>query len=251
MTPPHAHPAPRGLTVVVPARDEEQRLPACLAALRVAAAQVALPVRLVVVLDGCRDGTASLVPSGVRRLVVDHGSVGRARAAGFEGEPTDADWWYATTDADSLVPAEWCAEQLATALVADVFVGTVRVTDWSARPALVAAAWDLAYAAAAHGVVRSSGAPGVTDDDVLAPEHPHVHGANLGLRASAYRRVGGFAALTEHEDVALVDRCVAAGLRVRRTRRAPVLTAARRSTRTPGGFSGHLDELERGQGVAS
>ena len=35
-------------------------------------------------------------------------------------------------------------------------------------------------------------------------QHPHVHGANLGFRASAYLRAGGFPALPTAEDHALV-----------------------------------------------
>lgn len=222
---------------MVPAHDERELLPSCLEALRVAAVHVAQPVRVVVVLDDCRDGTAAVVPASVRTVEVRHGAVGLARAAGFLGEPTDPGWWYATTDADTCVPPSWCAEQLATALVADVFVGTVAVADWSQRPAGVREAWDRAYAVELPGLPGEMG-PGSD------PPHPHVHGASLGLRASSYWRVGGFPAVREHEDVALVERCVAAGLVVRRTRRAPVATAARRSTRTPGGFSGHLDRLE-------
>src|SRR5690606_39684918 len=34
--------------------------------------------------------------------------------------------------------------------------------------------------------------------------HPHVHGANLGVSAAAYRAVGGFPPLAAHEDQALV-----------------------------------------------
>ncbi|GAA1902407.1 glycosyltransferase [Lapillicoccus jejuensis] len=239
MTPPRAQRPARGLTVVVPAHDERELLPACLEALRVAAVHVAPPVRVVVVLDDCRDGTADVVPPTVRTVEVRHGVVGLARAAGFVGEPADPGWWYATTDADTCVPPSWCAEQLATALVADVFVGTVAVADWSQRPAGVREAWDRAYA-----VDPADPATDPATDLATDPSHPHVHGASLGLRASSYWRVGGFRAVREHEDVALVERCVAAGLVVRRTRRAPVTTAARRSSRTPGGFSGHLDRLE-------
>lgn len=243
MTSPRGHAPARGLTVVVPAHDEQQLLPSCLASVRASAARLALPVRVVVVLDDCHDGTAAVVPDDVRTVVVRYGVVGLARAAGFVGEPDDPGWWYATTDADTCVPASWCAEQVATALVADVFVGTVAVADWSARPAGLREAWDRAYAGGDAPLPPTPGAPGEAD---LAqdPSHPHVHGANLGLRASSYWRVGGFAADREHEDVGLVERCVEQGLDVRRTRRAAVTTAARRSGRTPGGFSGHLDRLE-------
>ncbi|MBJ7451033.1 MAG: glycosyltransferase, partial [Blastococcus sp.] len=51
------------LGVVVPARNEEELLPACLTALRAGIADPRLggiPVHLVVVADGCTDGTAAL-----------------------------------------------------------------------------------------------------------------------------------------------------------------------------------------------
>ena len=93
-----------------------------------------MPIEVVVVLDDCRDGTHEVIPAGVRSVVVPYRCVGRARAAGFLGAPDGDDWWLATTDADTLVPPDWCQEQLRVAQVADVFVGTVTVGDWSERP---------------------------------------------------------------------------------------------------------------------
>src|SRR5581483_3995419 len=65
--------------VVVPARDEEERLPACLAAIGKAAAQIAgLPLLVVVVLDRCRDRSRMVVDAtpGVEALEIDAGNVG-------------------------------------------------------------------------------------------------------------------------------------------------------------------------------
>ncbi len=70
--------------------------------------------------------------------------------------------------------------------------------------------------------------------------HRHVHGANLGVRVSAYRRAGALAPLSTGEDVALVaalDRCGAAVLR---TARAPVTTSARLRGRAPAGVADDL-----------
>jgi hypothetical protein len=74
--------------------------------------------------------------------------------------------------------------------------------------------------------------------------HTHVHGANLGFRAAAYLRAGGFADLPTAEDRALVAALTASGGRVRRTRALTVVTSARREARAPHGFSGYLAELE-------
>nr|WP_241769915.1 glycosyltransferase [Cellulosimicrobium sp. MM] len=72
------------VVVVVPARDEEELLPGCLAALGRATAAVArdrpgVRVAVVVVLDGCTDGSARVArAAGVRVVEVAHGNVGRA-----------------------------------------------------------------------------------------------------------------------------------------------------------------------------
>jgi glycosyltransferase involved in cell wall biosynthesis len=51
--------------VVIPAHDEEELLPSCLAAVRLAAAPLpGLPVHVVVVADACTDQTAAVARAG-------------------------------------------------------------------------------------------------------------------------------------------------------------------------------------------
>lgn len=90
--------------VVVPAHDEQQLLPACLASVRVAARHPALrhvQVRLVPVLDTCSDDSGELAPDA---LEVRARNVGVARAAGFAavlraeaGRPAHELWLAART----------------------------------------------------------------------------------------------------------------------------------------------------------
>ena len=59
-------PAVRHVGVLVPVRDEEELLPGCLAALTASAAHLRaarpeVAVRVVVVLDGCTDGSRAVV----------------------------------------------------------------------------------------------------------------------------------------------------------------------------------------------
>ena len=75
--------------------------------------------------------------------------------------------------------------------------------------------------------------------------HQHVHGANMGFRAEAYWRVGGFAALASGEDVDLVERFRADGLCVHPDEDLWVTTSDRRRGRAPGGFAEHLAEVSR------
>jgi hypothetical protein len=78
----------------------------------------------------------------------------------------------------------------------------------------------------------------------LRDGHPHVHGANLGIRASAYLALGGWQPLATGEDADLAQRAAAAGyLSISRTAAIPVVTSVRRAGRAPRGFSNYLRAL--------
>ena len=85
----------------------------------------------------------------VHFVEVDAGNVGAARAAGFEyarsvcGGADPARTWYATSDADSVVPADWLLRMTATD--ADMVLGVVRVPDWRHFPPEVARRYLRAY----------------------------------------------------------------------------------------------------------
>lgn len=224
----------RAIHVVVPCRDESAALPAHLASLAraVEVATVALPgtaVTATLVLDGCVDDSAAVVATWsqpwLEVLEVAHGCVGATRAAGVRrarerSAAPAAQTWLAHTDADTEVPHDWllhhdaaCREGL------DLWLGTVRPV---ADPDLTRR-W-----LALH---------------TLGDDHPHVHGANLGVRLSAYDAAGGFAPMTVGEDVALVHEVRRTGGRVGADDRAPVRTSGRRVGRAAGGFASFLAAL--------
>lgn len=223
----------RRIVVVVPAADEELAIEECLAALFVAAAAVSVPVRVVVVLDACTDGTADVIAlrTSVETVPSQARNVGQARRAGVEhalldaGDPSEV--WLANTDADSKVPRDWLAGMVRLADpddpadAADVVLGTV-VPDTGLLPS-----------------VERSWLAGHDQTD----GHRHVHGANLGIRADAYLAIGGWRPLAAHEDDDLAARAVGAGLRIRRTAAIPVVTSSRALGRTPSGFSSYLRAL--------
>ncbi len=225
------------LGVVVPVHDEQELLARCLRALGGAAGRLdgRAEVRTVVVLDDCVDDSERIAAgTGVERVMVGARRVGTARrvgcatlvAPGRPGGPSPADW-LVTTDADSTVPPTWLRAHLDALLDGyDALVGTVAVDDFSAHPERVQR-WF-------RDVYDRSGDP-----------HPHVHGANLGVRAEAYRAVGGFSSLRTGEDVALVAALSAHGYRVHRSRASPVVTSARLSGRALHGFAGHLHLIAR------
>jgi glycosyltransferase involved in cell wall biosynthesis len=234
--------------VIVPAHNEQDLLPSCLASVRRAAQALrGIPVHLVVVADACRDRTVLAARRGGASVVtISARSAGAARAAGA-GEvlrrtrhldPSSV--WLATTDADTLVPACWLRRQAHYASQGwDAVVGTIRVSDWSDYPPGTRSLFRERYEREPHDPYEPS-----EPCDSGARQHPHVHGANLGFRASAYLRAGGFPALPTAEDHALVAALTEDGSRVLRTRALPVVTSARRESRAPHGFSHYLKQLD-------
>jgi glycosyltransferase involved in cell wall biosynthesis len=211
--------------IVIPAHDEAALVGECLAAALQAAQHPGLnaePVEIVVVLDHCTDGTAEIVSAWpVDTLSVSLRNVGAARALGAQALLARGARWLAFTDADSQVAQDWLVQQLR--LEADVVCGTVQVDEWS----------DHAQHAGRlhrHFLCTYNDADG----------HRHIHGANLGVSADAYGRVGGFLPLATSEDVALIEALQHVGAHIAWSAAPRVLTSARRSARAPGGFAAAL-----------
>ena len=61
----------------------------------------------------------------------------------------------------------------------------------------------------------------------------HIHAANLGVGATAYRRAGGFQPLDGSEDVALVKALQIVGARVAWSAAPPVISSAWRKFHGP------------------
>lgn len=190
----HFAPVVRGLiamiAVVVPAHNEARHIGRCILSLRKAADCPGLrgePVSFYVVADACNDSTAQKAADcGAQVIETCMRNVGAARAMGADAALADGARWLAFTDADTQVAPDWLAQQLAQA--SDAVCGTIEVRDWRSWGPLQRA-------------MRSHFAHTYCDED----GHRHIHGANLGVSAEAYRHAGGFAALASSEDVALVQ----------------------------------------------
>ena len=224
----------RRVAVVIPAANEEQRIGRCLSAVAAARrhlyySDAAVAVRTVVVLDGCQDRTAVIAAASreVQTVAISAASAGAARRAGASAALASAgppgELWLANTDADSQVPANWLTGMLTEArLGADIVLGTV-------LPGR-----DLEPRTRAEWLSRHH----------LREGHPHVHGANFGIRADVYLSLGGWPSVVTGEDTELARRAARTGhLRISRTASIPVVTSVRPDGRAPRGFSGYLRDI--------
>jgi cellulose synthase/poly-beta-1,6-N-acetylglucosamine synthase-like glycosyltransferase len=227
------------VAVVVPARDEQARITAAVASVtgaldRAREAGLVRSSIVVVVADACRDATAALAEAalGDAGTVIDVTArcAGAARAAGSavalaELGADRSRVWLANTDADSTVPLGWIVRQLdAAARGTELLAGVVDLDgdDPEVRRAFARSEYRRA---------------------IGRDHHPHVHGANLGIRADVLDRVGGWRALRTGEDQDLWARAAAAGVVRCADPGLVVTTSGRRTGRAPAGFARDLRRL--------
>ena len=220
--------------IVIPAHNEQNYLHSCLDAVRLAASHPGLrgeAVCVTVALDSCTDGSLAVVKQHAKlnagtactidSIEVNARNVGVTRAAGVEHMLSLGARWLAFTDADTVVSPAWLATQLS--LNVDVVCGTVAVDDWSPHSV---------NADALHRHFLNS----YNDAD----DHRHIHGANMGVSAAAYRCAGGFEPLACSEDVALVEALKRSGARFAWSAAPRVTTSARCDAKARGGFGDTL-----------
>ncbi|WP_064118245.1 glycosyltransferase [Pseudomonas fluorescens] len=212
--------------ILIPAHNEEDLLDECLTAALRASKHGLLagePVEVLVVLDSCTDRSAQIV-SGypVLSLSIDARNVGQARAAGARLLLERGARWISCSDADSRVADDWLVAQLG--LGADAVCGTVTVEHWHES-------FDQAAQIRYHRHYQARDG------------HRHIHGANLGISADAYRWAGGFKPLVCDEDVQLVRELELSGANIAWSHRPQVHTSARLDARARGGFGDYLRQL--------
>ena len=253
-----ALPQPRGhkidrVAVVIPAHNEDRHLDRALRAVQRAADALnrlrpEVEVGVTVVLDSCTDDSAGIMARYVAAdprfevIEVRFRSAGASREAGIRAAgigvsqrlPPGKQWtpqpwagrtWLANTDADSQVPESWLVRQLEFAEAgADAVLGSVEPDPEGMDPEL-RRRW--------------------LERHPFEEDHPHIYGANFGVRASAYIAAGGFPKLAAHEDRTLVQNLRSRAFIVTATDSMRVLTSGRTQARAPRGFGAYLRTLGR------
>ncbi|HTI34706.1 MAG TPA: glucosyl-3-phosphoglycerate synthase, partial [Miltoncostaea sp.] len=242
MTPPLPHPAPwLRACVVVPARDEEDRIAACVAALAVQEGIDRADYEVILVLDRCTDATgararaAAAAHPGLRLLVVatDAPGAGAARRRGMDlaarrlegmGRPGGL---IASTDADTRPRRDWLRRQLDLVARGALAVGGLIEVENEAGDEVMRR-----RAARLEARARVAGA----DED----GHPFFSGASMGLTAAAYRAAGGVRPLAALEDQALERSLADHGIPIVRSRAVRVVTSGRTDGRARHGLAADL-----------
>ncbi len=210
---------PSNIGIVIPAHNEEQFIERCLTAVNQSIKHVSVTVTPVVVLDSCTDNTLNIVQSfGVNYLTVDARRVGVARRAGVDYLIDKGCDWICSTDADSMVTANWLEQQLTLIDThkADMICGGVHAI----------------FDEPLHEKTKAHYEESITH----AMRLKRVYGANLSFSAKVYQSVGGFDNVSFNEDVALVNKFKKARCRVIWSDDVMVHTSFRKDSRTPVGL---------------
>ncbi|MFP7571035.1 glycosyltransferase [Marivita sp. S2033] len=233
--------------IVIPARNEEARIGACLTALAEQGnAMVILVVNNTTDRTGivARDTAArfGLDLTVLERRLAPHEGVGTARLIGCDHalQTMPALRYLLTTDADCIVAPDWIARNLAHLGAVDAVCGKVDLIPAEAEilegmdPHL--ATLEGTYRALVQDVYARH-APGCAD---IADTHGEAAGASLAFTRAAYLAVRGFAPIRCGEDRRIVRALRAAGRRVRHADDVTVQASCRLTGRAAGGMSDAL-----------
>ena len=236
--------------IAVPVRNEAERIVACLRAIDSQEGLAPGALGVVLFLNNCTDGTgdivAGLLPSlGVPvRVLTEEFAGAHAGWARRRAMDEAADWLserggaILSTDADSRVPRNWVARNLAAiATGADAVAGRVELDENEGR--LLP---DMLHARARledtyDALITEAEARIDPDPHDPWPCHRTTIGATLAVTRDAYLAVGGMPDIPLGEDGAFVARLIAHGKRVRHAPDVCVTISARLTGRAPGGVA--------------
>lgn len=244
------------IAVIIPARNEEDRIAACLSAL---AAQCTARVTIILVVNNTHDRTADVARDTARlhglhlvtleRSLAAEQGVGTARRIGCNNALRNMpDLRYIlTTDADCIVGPDWIARNCEHLQHVDAVCGKVDL--------ITAETGNLdgmdRHLATLEGTYRTlvqqlfaRHAPGCADIDAT---HGEAAGASLAFTTEAYLAVGGFSTVKCGEDRRIARALRDAGRKVRHADDVTVQASCRLSGRAAGGMADALKARINGE----
>lgn len=237
------------IAIIIPARNEEDRIGTCLMAL---AEQSTARASVILVVNNTTDRTSEVAHDIATRLDLyltlltrtlgSHEGVGSARKIGcnhaLQAMPSLR--YLLTTDADCIVAPDWIGRNLAHLETVDAVCGKV---DLIADEADILDGMDR-HLATLEGTYRklvqdiyAGYAPGCSD---IGGTHGEAAGASQAFSKEAYLAVGGFAPIVCGEDRRIARDLRTAGYKVRHADDVKVQASCRLTGRAVGGMSDAL-----------
>ena len=239
----------RDIAVIIPARNEAERIGACLTAL---AGQCAGRVSIVLVVNNTIDFTKEIAESTARQhglalevldcqLPSDQG-VGTARRLGCDHamKVMPRLRYVLTTDADCIVAPDWICRNIAHMREVDAVCGKIGLIEEEAG---ILDGMDRGLATnegAYKDLVQQFYAQHAEGCDDIAGTHGEAAGASLAFRAKAYSAVGGFDPVKCGEDRRIVRKLRSSSHTVLHADDVLVRASCRLTGRAAGGMSDAL-----------
>jgi glucosyl-3-phosphoglycerate synthase len=239
--------------VVIPARDEADRIGACLQAL-IEQQQLTWPqFEVIVVLDGCRDDTLERIrevaagAAGFALHTIELAQaqgVGVARRIGMDCAHerllalATPGGLIASTDADTVVASDWLAVQLELVARGARAIGGEIALHQGEADALPAGILDQRRRRAAERMQAVVAA--ATGSRPALTEHHHFSGASMSLTAQTYSDCGGLPERAALEDEALEYELNQLRIPIERSKAVRVRTSARTDGRAQRGLARDL-----------
>ena len=243
------------VAVAIPARNEEERIVPCLAALAAQSNVANEKIAVIVLLNNCTDGTLTAIEANAANcpfaivaasveLPRQYANAGWARRLAMQEAASrlDDDGLLLTTDADSVAFPDWIAQTRMEfdSREVDAVAGFV-TADWnelSQFPEDVLAQGALEWEYQGLAAELEAKADPLAHDPW--PRHNQNCGASLSIKAGLYRKLGGLPPEQVGEDRALCEAVRLADGKVRHSLAVHVTASARTVGRASGGMADAL-----------
>lgn len=203
------------IVVAIPARDEAERIEACLTALD---KQIRRPDAVVLMLNNCTDDSEPVARSIARKLrfrldlvrcvlppARANAGCARRMAMQIAADQAGPDGILLTTDADSIAPPDWVSRNLVGLRNgADIVCGRAVIDPLEATSIPTRLHADDALECRLIALLDDLAWQLDPEPHDPPPRHTEASGASIAVSVRAYRRVGGIPAVPSGEDRAFV-----------------------------------------------